>query len=189
MSVKKPRLIGLAEQGPVLSTRASGREAADHVQDAADKGPAVISFAGVEIATPSFLDELVMRAAQLLHGSDALVLVIAELNSEVRESLELVVERRGLQLAVLDEGRIELLGGSRQLQETLVAAQKLGSFKAPELADELKLKLPNLHQRLAPLLESGALTREPDPTAVRGRRHAYRATSPREVDPVNLAVC
>ncbi len=184
--MKKPGLIKLAEIGPVLSTRASGRDAADRVQNSVRNGGLVLSFVGVEIATPSFLDEVVMRVATLLHRNESLVVVITGLSDEVRESLALVVEKRQLRLAVLEDDQIKLLGGTRQLQETLEAAQRLGSFNAPDLADELKLKLPNLHQRLSALLEAGAVTREPDTSAKHGRRHTYKATKPDEVDPEKL---
>jgi hypothetical protein len=184
--MKKPGLLKLAEAGPVLSTRAKGREAADRVQDAVKDGGLVVSFVGVEIATPSFLDEVVMRIAALLRRNESLVVVIAGLSDEVRESLELVVDNRQLRLALLESDQITLLGGTSQLQETLEAAQNLGSFRAPDLAKELKVKLPSLHQRLSALLEAGAVTRKPDTTVKRGRRHAYKATTPDEVDPKKL---
>jgi hypothetical protein len=183
--MKKLQLLNLAEFGAVLSSRATGREAADRVQDVSSHGGLVVNFQDVEIATPSFLDEVVMRSSQLLRGKD-LILVITGLDSEVRESLEMVLEYRDMQLAYLDNKQIKLLGGSKQLNETLSAAQKLGSFKAPELADQLKLKLPNLHQRLSSLLETGALTRESDAGATKGPGHDYFTPTPEDVNPDKL---
>jgi hypothetical protein len=179
--MKKPTLVNIAQFGSVLATRATGREAADRIQDAADSGDVVVSFHGVEIATPSFLDEVVLRVAQVLRGRQR-ILVLAGLDDEVRESLELVLANRDLRLAYLDDDHVKLLGGSKQLDETLRAAQELGSFKAPELAEQLRIKLPNLHQRLSALLESGALTR--DAGAKRG--HDYLAASPEDIDPKKL---
>lgn len=175
--------LDLAEQGPVLATRELGRQVGQDLQDKlADANSLVLNFAGVDVASPPFLDE-VMRAAQVpLFGRDAnRLLVAAGFNEDVRESLEWVLERHKLALAALDEGQIELLGGTRQLQETLREAQQLGDFTAPELAERLKVKLPNLHARLKSLTESGALARHEDETAERGRRHRYHAPSPEEL--------
>jgi predicted transcriptional regulator len=81
-------------------------------------------------------------------------------------------------LGVLEKGHIRLLGGKKHLQQTMAEAEKLGKFKAPELADALKVKLPNLHQRLKALREAGAIGREVDETAQRGRRHDYEVLDP-----------
>jgi DNA-binding MarR family transcriptional regulator len=72
--------------------------------------------------------------------------------------------------------------GTRQLQETFNAAARLETFTAPELADELNIKLPNLHARLNALLDAGALSREPDDTVERGKRFRYAAPSMTLVD-------
>lgn len=175
MSMKQFELLNIGETGRVLSTRERGRRAADQVQDAFVNASVVISFAGVEIATPSFLDEIVLRLAGLLRGNTERLVVIVGINEDVSESLELVLDKHRMALAKLKEDQIELLGGSAQLKSTLEAAQRLGSFSAPELAKELELKLPNLHHRLKDLLESGALAREPDETAARGKRDRYEA--------------
>ena len=184
--MKKIKATRLAEAGPVLSTRERGREAADRIQsDLTDHG-VVVSFADVEIATPSFLDEVVSRLAGLLHGNEKLTVVLTGLNEEVRHSLQLVLERRHLRLTVLGEDeKVHLLNSNPQLEETLAKAQELGTFTASELAKELKLKLPNLHQRLTMLLEAGALTREPDSAAGR-RGHSYSATKPADINPKKL---
>jgi hypothetical protein len=182
----KLQLLNLGEFGTVLASREEGRRAADKVQDAAEHGGVVVGFQGVEIATTSFLDEVVLRAGQLLR-TKKLILVVTGLDTEVRESLELVVKSREMRLAYFDKDRIKLLGGSKMLNETLDAAQKLGSFKAPELADRLKLKLPNLHQRLAVLLESGALAREDDGPTQSGPGHDFLAARPEDLNPKKLA--
>ena len=183
--MKKLQLLNLVEFGSVLSSREAGREAADRVQDAAAHGGVVVNFRDVEIATPSFLDEVVMRSAQLLRGKD-LILVITGLDHEVRESLEMVLEYRQMRLAYLDNDQIKVLGGSKLLNDTLKAAQELGSFKAPELADQLKLKLPNLHGRLTSLLETGALTREEGGGEPSDRGHDYVAAQPGDLAPDKL---
>ena len=97
------------------------------------------------------------------------------MNDDVLESAELVLDRLKMTLGTLDDGQIKLLGGSRHLQDTIRAAQELGTFTAPDLAEQLKIKLPALHQRLNQLIEAGVLVREDDPTATRGKRGKYSA--------------
>jgi hypothetical protein len=179
--MKKLGILKLAELGSVLSTRERGRAAADKAESAIKDGGLVVSFTGVEIATPSFLDEVFTRVAGLLRQNESLVVVVTGLGSEMRETVDLVFEKRQMRMAMLQDEQIELLGGTEQLQETFKAAQRLGSFTAPDLAKELKIKLPSLHQRLSPLLEAGAVTREPDKSAKHGRRHIYKAPDPKEI--------
>jgi hypothetical protein len=164
------QLFNLVEYGTVLSTRERGREAADRLQEALVGGNAVVlNFAGVEVASPSFLDEVLTRLRGLLSGTGSAVVVVAGLNEDVSESLEFVLDRRKMALAALDHGKLSLLGGSSQLQETLAEAGRLGSFKAPELAESLKIKLPNLHQRLKSLAEGGAIGKVPRGASGGGR--------------------
>lgn len=169
----------MAEHGrsPVLATRELGRQVGRQVQDElAGAEILLLTFTGVEVASPPFLDEIVRAVHSVLRGGDTKLMVVTlDMNEDVRESLALVLDRHKLMLAALSGGQIELLGGSRQLAETLREAQRLREFTAPELAERLRLKLPNLHQRLKALTEAGALVREEDETAERGRRHRYRA--------------
>jgi hypothetical protein len=157
------------------------------VQKALDAGSIVISFAGVEIATPSYLDEIVRRLGGLLRGNKERVVVITGASEEVSESLELVLEKHRMALASVQDQQLTLLGGSAQLKKTLDAAQKLGSFTAADLAKELELKLPNLHQRLKDLMESGALARQPDESAVHGKRDLYDAPDASELKVLQTA--
>ncbi len=173
MSVK---LVDLREFGRVLSTRQRGRDAADLVQEALEENDGVVlSFVGVEVASPSFLDEILIRLRGALSGENSRVVVVTGLNGDVSESLELVLNHRKMALAHLKKNRVELIGGSEQLAETLAAANDLGGpFKATELAERLKIKLPNLHQRLKYLGETGIVARTVDSTAKKGRRFDYR---------------
>lgn len=184
--MKQLHLVNLGEAEPVLSTRPRGREAADRIQEALDQSSVVINFAGVEVATPSYLDEIVRRISGLLRGNQERLVVITGVNEDISESLELVLEKRGMALATVQDEQLKLLGGSVQLKKTLVAARRLGTFNAPDLAKELELKLPNLHQRLKDLMEAGALAREPDDSAVRGKRHRYETPDPSEFNPEAL---
>lgn len=173
----------LSGHGEVLATRDLGRTVGRELQDAlADAPGLILSFAGVEVASPPFLDEMLSGVHAVLYGGDTdKLLVLVAMNDDVRESLEMVLERRKLALATLQDRQIKLLGGSRQLQETLREAQKLGTFNAPDLAERLEVKLPALHQRLQALLETGAVSRTSESAADRGR-HVYKAPKAREVE-------
>lgn len=178
------QLLNLVEYGKVLSTRELGRQAADQLQDALVEGGAVVlNFAGVEVASTSFLDEVVMRLKGTLGGRGSSVVVVAGLIEEVQESLILVLNNRKLALAALDEDKLTLLGGNRQLEETLDAASRLGeTFKAPDLAESLRIKLPNLHQRLKSLTEGGAIARADHGIApAQGRAGDFTTFDPKNV--------
>jgi len=183
MSVKFP-IYALNTHGEVLSTRPLGRDIGREIHDRLlETSALMISFAGVEVASAPFLDEVVRAVRGTLAGGEAnrLVAVVA-LNEDVQETLNIVLDKNKMSLASLDEGKVELLGGNEMLRETLDAAVALGErFTAPELAERLRIKLPALHQRLKPLLDTGVLAREPDETAERGKRHRYR--SPQQLTP------
>ncbi len=176
----KPIPFGLARYGHVLSTRELGAVIVRELQrDAADATGLLVGFWDVEVVTPAVLDEIVMGLRGWLAGVPVgeRMLAVAGYNDDVKESLLMVLERRKMALAALEDDQIKLLGGNRQLAATVKEAQNLHSFDAPELAERLELKMPNLHQRLQALMEAGAVTREPDPTATRGRKHRYTAVN------------
>lgn len=184
----KPTPYALRKHGGVLGTRELGRAVGRELQDALAEAPGlVLSFSDVEVASPPFLDELLSSIHASLYGGEAnKLLVIDGLNEDVKESLLLVLERRKLALATLENHQIKLLGGSRQLQETLREAQEMGEFSAPDLAERLEIKLPALHQRLQALLETGAVGRTRDSSGERGR-HVYRAPKPRDVEALTVS--
>jgi len=175
MSLKLER-YDLAQHGHVLATRSTGRDVGRVVADRlADGQGLLLNFRGVDVASPSFLFELIGAIRVALLTPPARWLLVTGMNDDVRESAELVLERLKMMLGVLDTDQIELLGGSQHLQETIKAAQELQAFTAPDLAHELKLKLPALHQRLNQLIEAGVLSRTDDPTATRGKRSMFNA--------------
>lgn len=185
MSVK-PVHFALADSGGrILATRHAGREVAAHLSVLIQDQPSIVlNFKDVDAVTPPFLDEIlrVVRGA-LSTERDRRVVVVTELDADVRETLQLVLDSYKLSLAELrDDGRVQLLTSIPHLAETLDAAQDLGTdyFTAPQLAERLALKLPNTNQRLNQLVQAGAISREPDPTAGRGKR--YRYTTPAQVD-------
>lgn len=183
----KPIPYALSRHGGVLATRELGRTVGRELQDAlADAPGLVLSFSGVEVASPPFLDELLSSVHAVLYGGEAnKLLVIDGLNEDVKESLLMVLERRKLALATLEDRQIKLLGGSRQLRETLGEAQCMGEFSAPDLAERLEIKLPALHQRLQALLETGAVGRTRESAGERGR-HVYRAPKARDVEALKV---
>lgn len=186
MSLKLER-YDLAQHGDVLATRATGREVGRDVADRLTESPGILlSFHGVDVASPAFLFELIGAIRTALLGPQTHWLLVTGMNDDVHESAELVLERLKMVLGQLKDDQIELLGGAQHLQETIKAAQALGVFTAPDLAAELELKLPALHQRLLQLVEAGVLSREDDPTATRGKRSKFTAApTARDDDPVD----
>ncbi|MGA8363428.1 MAG: DUF4325 domain-containing protein [Solirubrobacteraceae bacterium] len=157
----KPQVIGLRVHGKFLGTRTLGRSTAvelrDRIGDA--DSPVVIDFAKVEVASSPFLDELACALRSSIADSPGRFVVLANLNEDVRDTLVLVLRHRNMTLTVLHDDALHLIGGREHLDETLVQAQALGTFTAGDLAERLKLKLPNLHQRLAQLQAAGAVAR------------------------------
>jgi DNA-binding MarR family transcriptional regulator len=191
MSVS-PAIFDLGAHGKVLATRTDGREVGRAAADRLQAAPVLmLGFWGVEVASPPFLDEL-LRALRvvLLGGDSSRLLIAAGLNEDVAESLEIVLERHGGSMAALTNGQMRLLGGSKQLKDTLREAQDLGYFTAPQLAERLALKLPNLHARLKALAEAGAVAREEDSSGheVNRGRHARSFHAP-DVRVLEAAAC
>jgi hypothetical protein len=175
MSLKLER-YNRAQHGDVLATRATGRDIGRVVADRLAQSPGLLlSFHGVDVASPAFLFELIGAIRATLLAPPTRWLLVTGMNDDVRESTELVLERLKMVLGQLENEQIELLGGAEHLQKTVKAAQELGVFTAPDLAAELELKLPALHQRLIQLVEAGVLSREDDPTATRGKRSKFAA--------------
>lgn len=162
MSVKRDAMA-FKLPGKVLGTRTLGREVGEQLRDQAGDRQAdlFVDFAGVQVASSPFLDEVArtLRAWNTDHRDHFVVLV--NLNEDVEDTLALVLERLNMTLVAAEEGRLKLIGGKAHLKTTLKAAQELKVFTAAELADQLELKLPNLHQRLVALQEAGAVVRVP----------------------------
>lgn len=184
MSLKLHR-FDLLPHGIVLATRSRGKELGRLALDSLGNSRALLlNFTGVEVASPSFLDELLLTVRSLTAGGDSgNFLAILGLNPDVNESLVMVLERRKLVIAAIEEHRLGLLGAPEQLTATLNEASALGAtFTAPELADRLAIKLPALHQRLKALTDAGVLARTADPSSSRGLRHTYSQLDMKVVD-------
>lgn len=186
MSMKLTTL-SLSRYGSVLASRETGQKVGSALAEALRQSSLLVDFSGVEVVTPPFLDEVLEAVAGPLRRRESgRILIVSGLNEDVRETLDIVLERARMALANLDSDQLELLGGSDHLRETLAKAAEFGRpFAAPELAERLKLKLPNLNARLTALVEAGALSRERDQHAGRGIKFEYRA--PRAEDIVDTA--
>jgi hypothetical protein len=171
----------LRRHGETLGTRALGAEIAAELRSADPRsGTLTVDFEGIRIASSPVLDEIAITLRALIRDFPERHVLLTHLNDDLKDTLELVVRRRDIALTVFeDDGNLRLIGGSKQLNETLAAAEKLGAFTAPQLAERLKVKLPNLHQRLKQLEAAGALTEADDPTAERGRRLLFTTGSHR----------
>lgn len=160
MSVKRDALA-FKMPGKVLGTRALGREVADQLRERAGDGAQdlFVDFTGVQVASSPFLDELALALRAWNADHPDRFVVLTNLNEDVQDTLGLVLERRDMMLVAVEKGTLRLIGGRAHLDETLKAAQELEVFTASELAEQLELKLPNLHQRLVALQATGAVVR------------------------------
>jgi hypothetical protein len=168
---------------PLLLTREQGTETAARLRPKMFlPSTLVLDFGGIDAATPSFLDEICSEIDLGLrrHRDDNMLVVATHMEPEVSESFLYVLERHRHSLAyiTITDKDVDLLNASPHLRETLKAAIQLGGeFTAPELADRLDLKPSALNQRLAELVAAGALGRQRDLRAERGKRFRYRAPS------------
>jgi hypothetical protein len=176
-------MFPLRQYGNVLATRKIGADVAAELRASMEGAEIVIvDFCEIRVASAPFLDELAMGLRAMIADSQRFVL-LAHLNEDLVDTLELVLQRRDIVLTTIKPGgALQTVGGSRQLEETLAAAQELQTFTAPQLAEQLELKLPNLHQRLNQLRAAGALTKRDDPTAERGRRHLFQTPTLPELE-------
>jgi hypothetical protein len=174
------RHFHLADEARVLATRDQGRRVAATIRERTDEAvPVVVDFEGVEVVAPPFLDELLnelYRVAQR-HREDGVVVVAVNIDDDNLETLRMVIGSARPGLAVKEDDGVYLATRTPHLAETLAKAQELRVFTAPKLAEAMDLKLPNVNQRLARLVEAGALARRRDLEAAHGKRYLYLAPS------------
>jgi DNA-binding transcriptional ArsR family regulator len=176
-----PLHIYLRDQGPTLSTRERGKRVAEQIRSLAEEpGDIILDFSGVEAATPPFLQEVIdaFHAVILRDRETGRILLAANLNEDLAETMTFVLNRRKTALLYKSGSLLELLGETPHLAETLRQAQALKSFTAPELAEKLDIEPSTANKRLERLLEAGAIRRERDATAKRGIRHIYHTPTP-----------
>jgi DNA-binding MarR family transcriptional regulator len=170
-----PVTYPLRNYGLVLATRELGADVAEHLRaNTLKSGGVIVDFCDIRVASSPFLDELACVLRAMIADTPRRFVLLANLNEDLADTLELVLQRRDIVLTVVRDGKLETVGGTRQLDETLAEADVLGTFTAADLAERLELKLPNLHQRLAQLTAAGALVRSEDPSAKRGRRLLFQ---------------
>ena len=157
----------VAKWSVFLATRERGRrvreEIEQHLAQLASGDNLAISFEGVEGITVSFGDECIAKLiiARLTGDFSDRGLVIEEMNTDVRETLEAVLSRRNVAAVVLNaSGQPEILGHPAWMRETLTAALELRSFRASDLAERLHITPQAANNRLKGLVGSGALARE-----------------------------
>ena len=169
----------LSDHGSVLASRQRGRQTAGHLRDVAgDPADLILDFKDVEAVTPPFLQELLDAVQSIIKLGDGRLVVVANLNDDVAETLSLVLEQRKETLAFRRGGDVELLKPDQHLVETLREAQSLKRFTAGDLAARLDINPTAVHQRLQPLLAGGVVARDRDAPATRGRRsRVFRAVS------------
>jgi anti-anti-sigma regulatory factor len=183
MSVK-PEVVALRAYGRVLGTRKLGSELGTELRErvAATEHAVLVDFDGVEVASSPVLDEIACALRAAITDNAGRFVVLTNLNEDVRDTLLLVLERRDMSLAILQDDELQLVGGRQHLEETLACAQELGRFTAAELAHRLELKLPNLHQRLVQLQAAGVVTRV-EPAGGPQRALVFATPSPSELTP------
>ncbi len=127
----------LARHGEVLTGRQLGTDVARKLtRQVRAHEVLLLSFAGVDVASLSFLDELLGALQQELSRRPSSMLVVYGINESVREHILTVLQRRRMVLAVLTHRGIGLLGGGPRLRRLMRAAQRLQpEFSTQELAD------------------------------------------------------
>jgi anti-anti-sigma regulatory factor len=160
MSVKRDALA-FRVPGKVLGTRTLGKEVAEQLRRRADDGAhdLIVDFSGTRVASSPFLDEVARTLRAWNADNPDRFVLLTGLNEDVADTLALVLERLGMTLAELQGRKLQLIGGREHLKQTLEKAQELKVFTAAQLADQLELKLPNLHQRLVALERAGVVVR------------------------------
>ncbi|TAK33856.1 MAG: DUF4325 domain-containing protein [Chloroflexota bacterium] len=172
-----------SEKGTFFSTRQRGDEVRGDIearlQGLEPNEPLILDFAGVEMISFSFADEVVGR---LLESSKAgglgdRVILLANLNAETSDPIERSLERRELIAAYLDvDGSVRLMCAPQHLEQTFTAVQAHQQFRTPELATELNISVQACNNRLKPLLAAGLLRRKNTTGKSGGRQFVYSPT-------------
>lgn len=169
-----------ASHGRVFATRERGAKVRQEIEALLRSAPpgqsCVLDFAGVEMISFSFADEVVGRLlSDRAAGSygDRSVLV-GGAGEDVRDPISRSLARRELLGAFLEKSEELTLTGPEHLRETFAAAVRLGEFSAPQIAEALRLRLPAANNRLRPLVAAGLLTRRPHIPVHGGHGFVYR---------------
>lgn len=172
--------------GPVVMTRERGRADRERLEALAIEATAgvviVIDLSAVKAMTVSYADELIGRflSSRAVGDQDDRGVIIRGGNDDVRETLEAVLDRRGVGAIYIDgRGRSFALGGPAWFAGTVAQAQDLGVFRAAQLAERLDLSPQAANGRLKQLSAAGAVLRERVVPDGGGKEFEYRiATVP-----------
>lgn len=184
--------MGLSMQQHVLSFRGM-RATRDHargdrallereIAKAAPGDVVAIDLTQVSVMTVSYADELFGKLIADRLQSQALdrALIVVGSDPVVRETIEVVLERRGVGVLYKDleaQGRIDAIAGPDWFARTVEEANALRDFTATDLAGRLALSAQAANYRLKQLAASGAVVRESDVPVGGGRQFVYRAAA------------
>jgi STAS-like domain of unknown function (DUF4325) len=170
-----------------LATRPRGARVREDIERELAKvspgGFLALDFSGVDAVTFSFADEAIAKlVADRLSGDlPDRGLVLEGLNEDVRETVEVVLQRRKLAAVVATESGFSAVGVGDWLEPTLRTAAKLGEFSARALGDELGLSPQAANNRLQLLVASGAVVRHRVVPDKGGKEFMYRFIVPQLV--------
>ena len=157
----RPCVYALAQHGDALTTRSLGHEVGRRIRAKLRRHDVLIlSFAGVLVVSRPFVDELLGCVQEELAKRHDRVLVAHAINSNAKEHIRTILERRGMVLAVLHGGRVVLWGGGgRRLREVLRASDDLEEeFSASELAERASMSPAAVDRPVQMLVEAGVLS-------------------------------
>lgn len=178
------RYLMLEKWDAFLATRERGRRVREDIeQSLASLRPGetlALDFSGVEAITVSFGDECVAKLLADRTAGDFpdKGLVVEGANDDVRETLDVVLQRRKLAIVATGPEGFEVLGPRDWLDSTLNVAARLRSFSARELAEELDLTPQASNNRLKHLMATGAVIRELVIPEGGGKEYLYRFVVP-----------
>ncbi len=176
-----PFTFSVAKVKDFLTTRDLAKRTLRDLQDQTPGGAdtVIINFDGVVAMTISFADEFLGEYYSTLAGRDTLPAVVAltGLHEELRETVEICLQRRDLIAAETQQGTLTLLAASNVIVETFQLAQKLahevGAFTAMNVASQLNVSAPNANNRLKKLVGARALIRQQGVAERGGKEFSY----------------
>lgn len=171
-------------QGPVAMTRERGRADRERLEALAIEAAAgdviVVDLSSVDAMTVSYADELIGRFLSSRAGGDQddRGVIIRGSNDDVRETLEAILDRRGVGAIYIDDrGRSLALGGPAWFAKTVAQARDLGVFRAAQLAERLEVSPQAANGRLKQLSAAGAVLRERVVPDGGGKEFEYRVAT------------
>jgi STAS-like domain of unknown function (DUF4325) len=136
----------------------------------------VIDLDGVEVFDYSFAAELFGRLLQRLPIEyPGRFLVVEHLGESTRANLEPALEDLGLtMIELLPNGDFQLIGKAAEEDRITFRTIAAGSVvSAPELADDLGIKLTTMNERLAKLVRLGVIRRDAASSGQGRSRYRY----------------